>query len=125
MGLFNYISEDEKKELEQNQETRVNQIKEKLNQDGLNDYQIEREIEKLFSKPDQHETFASTESNLITDVRFFFNEEEYMNFTKVFKVLTYVNNNCNQNWILMGLIKLVEDGKISINEKTKEVTYNG
>jgi len=125
MSLFNFISEQDKQDLVMQQQQQIETIKKKLKANGLDDYAIERELEKIFSKPDTMQDFVSGDDNSIKDVTFYFNEEEYSKFSKIFKVLNYVENNTNQNWILIGLIKLVEDGKIIIDEKKKEVIYNG
>jgi uncharacterized protein YjcR len=80
-------------------------IKKKLTSAGMNDYAIEREVEKMFNKPEPLQHYESGEDSLFNDVTFYFSKEEYERFGKVFKVLNYVENNTNQNWILWNIFK--------------------
>jgi hypothetical protein len=106
-------------------EQRKNNIVETYKKQGLNDYQIERKIDMIFNKPEELLNYESGNDEFFNDVTFYFNDDEFEKFKKVFKVLSYVKNNSNQNWILLGFCKLVEEGKIITDTDKKEVRLNG
>lgn len=124
--LQDFISEEEKEKLKQNQEDKIKKVKEKLIAEGLSEYQANRKIEEIFMKPDSLPRFENNKIDLFEQVSFFFDEKEFEEFTKVFRVSRYLETTCNQTWILLDICKLIADGKLTIDPKEKKlVTTNG
>jgi len=92
-----------------------------LRENGYSEYAIEREKEKMFEKPDKLESFDAVDTDSMREVVFYFSPEDYNKFKEFFKVLEYVENNSNQNWLLLGLLKLISEGKIGYSDKLKDV----
>ena len=123
MSLMNFVSDKDKKLIEQENNEKIESMRIKLRAEGLTDYQIERKLEELFMQPDKLDKNMADGSGIhLNKIFFIINDEDYVNFKKVFKVLTYQGDNCNQNWLLSGFINLVLVGKIKVDDDKKEVS---
>jgi len=120
MSLLDF--DDGLKELQQKEiEKRKIEFVKRLQGEGLNDYQIERKKEEEYLKPEKLKKFDAVKNTGINKVVFYFNDLDFETFKQHFTVLEYVETNSNSNWLLLGLIDLIEDGKIQYSEKDKEV----
>ena len=123
--IFDFISEEDKQEIKQQQLKNIDIVKAKLKDEGLTDYQVERKVEEIFMKPDSLSKFDNNKSDLFESVAFYFTEEEFTKFTKVFKISRFMETTCNQTWLLLELVRLLEEGKLKIDNKEKKVMING
>ena len=118
MGLNSFFDEKDLKEAETE---KVEKLKEKFKSEGKNEYEVERKIEEFTCLPEKLEDFESGNTKSSNTVLFYFGDDEFEKFKNVFKVLDYIENNANQNWIIMGFLKLVEENKIIVDEKERKV----
>lgn len=120
MSLFDFDTELKSID-EKNKSTFVTKKLDELKNNGATDYEVEREKEKLTQRPERLQRYEPADVDIMKEVTFYFSPEDYKKFEHDFKVLEYVEANSNQNWLLLGLLKLIASGKIQYSEKTKEV----
>lgn len=120
MNLTNF-DEGLKQEIADIKKKQQNAILDSYRKEGLSDYAIERKKEQIFLKPEKLERKDAADVKNIHDVKFFFNTEDFEIFKRHFKVLEYQGNNSNSNWLLMGLLGLIDEGEIQYSEATKEI----
>ena len=122
MSLSNFMGKEDKEKLLELERRRVELARVELRASGLNEYQIERKLEEISMTPDSlDKNVKSGDVVNFNQVSFFLDDEEFLKFKKHFKVLSYQMNNSSQNWLLMGLLDLIEQGKINVDMKNEQV----
>ena len=122
MSLSNFMGKEDKEKLLELERRRVELARIELRASGLNEYQIERKLEEISMTPDSlDKNVKSGDVVHFNQVRFFLDDEEFLKFKKHFKALSYQMNNSSQNWLLMGLLDLIEQGKINVDMKNEQV----
>ena len=124
MKLLDYFETSERDDTQQKLEENRIKVVENLKKTNT-EYVAERIAETIFDKPEVLEYTFSQDRAEYDELTFVFSHEEFAKLQKWFKVLAYVKNNCNQNWILLELVRLLNDGQIQIDYKTKTLYVLG